>query len=52
MQDDVLEPSVCKALSLTRVNVTPEYLHVCHKTKRSDGVIIKFNCLKKNQSVM
>ena len=31
MQDDVLEASVCKALSLTGVNVASEDLHAYHK---------------------
>ena len=28
--EDVLEDSICKALSLTRVNVVPEELQACH----------------------
>ena len=52
MQDDVLEASVCKALSLTGVNVAPDNLHACHRMKRSDRVIIKFKCRKQKQSVM
>ena len=39
---DVLEASVCKALSLTEVNIAPEDLHVCHRMKRLDRVIVKF----------
>ena len=52
IQDDVLEASVCKALSLTGVTVAPEDLHACHRMKRSDRVIIKFKCRKQKQSVM
>ena len=52
IQVDVLEASVCKALSLTGVAVAPEDLHACHRMKRSDRVIIKFKCRKQKQSVM
>ena len=52
IQDDVLEASVCKALSLTGVTVAPGDLHACHRMKRSDRVIIKFKCRKQKQSVM
>ena len=52
MQDDILEPSVCKALPLTVVNVAPEDLHACHRMKRSDRVIIKFKCRKQKQSLI
>ena len=51
-QDDVLEASVCTALSLTGVTVAPEDLHTCHRIKRSDRVIIKFKCRQQKQSVM
>ena len=50
IHDDVLEASVCKALSLTRVNVVPEDLHACHRMKRSDRVVRKFKCNKQKQS--
>ena len=43
---DVLEASVCKAYSLTGVNIAPEDLHVCHQMKRSDRIIIKLICCK------
>ena len=52
IQDDVLEASVCKALSLTGVNVAPEDLHACHRMIRSDRIIIKFKCRKQRQLVM
>ena len=32
--DEILEENVCKALSLTGVNVTPEQLHPCHHLKK------------------
>ena len=46
IQDDVLEASICKALSLTGVTVAPEDLHACHRMKRSDRVMTKFKCCK------
>ena len=52
IQDDVLETSICKALSLTGVNAAPGDLHTCHRMKRSDRVIIQFKCRKQKQSVM
>ena len=46
---EILEESVCKALSLTRVNIVPEDLHACHCMKRSNKVILKLKCRKKKQ---
>ena len=48
--EDGLEENVCKALSLTGVNVVPNDLHACHQMKRSDRVIVK--CRKQNNSTM
>ena len=50
--NDVFEASICKALSLTGVNIAPEDLHACHRMKRSDRVRIKFKCCKQKQSIM
>ena len=50
--EDVLEDSICKALSLTGVNVVPEDLQACHRMKRSDRVIVKFKCRKQKQSLI
>ena len=50
--EDVLEESICKALSLTGVNVVFEDLQACHRMKRSDRVIVKFKCRKQRQSLM
>ena len=50
--EDVLEENVCKALSVTGVNVVPNYLHTCHRMKRSDRVIVKFKCCKQKNSIM
>ena len=52
IHEDVLEDSICKALSLTGVNVVPEDLQACHRMKRSDKVIVKFKCRKQKQSLM
>ena len=50
--EDVLEESICKALSLTGVNVVPNDLHAYHRMKRSDKVIVKFNRRKQKRSVI
>ena len=47
IHDDVLEESICKALSRTGVNVVPEDLHACHRMKRSDRVIVKLVIISK-----
>ena len=52
IDEDVLEGSVCKALSLTGAKVVLEDLHACHRMKRSGRVIIKFKCCKQKQSIM
>ena len=52
IHEDVLEESICKALSLTGVNVVPEDLQACHRMKRSDRVIVKFKCRKQKQSLI
>ena len=44
IHEDVLEQSICKALSLTGVNIVPEDLQACHRMKSSDRVIVKFTC--------
>ena len=43
IHEDVLEDGICKALSLTGVNIAPDNLQACHQMKRSDRVIVKFN---------
>ena len=43
---DVLEISVCKALSLTSHEVKPDDLQACHHLKKKDVVIVKFKCKK------
>ena len=52
IHEDALEDSICKALSLTGVNVVPEDLQACHRMKRSDRVIVKFKCRKQKQSLI
>ena len=49
---DVLEDSICKALSLIVVNVVPENLQACYRMKRSDRVIVKFKYCNQKQSLM
>ena len=47
-----LEENICKALSLTGVNVVPNDAHTFHWMRRSDRVIVKFKCRKQKNSVM
>ena len=35
LEDEILEENICKALSLTSVNVTPEQLYSCHHWKKT-----------------
>ena len=44
--DDVLEQSVCQALSLTGTSVESDNLQACHHKRKKDRVIIKFKCKK------
>ena len=50
--EDVLEENICKAFSLTGVNVAPIDLQACHQMKRTDRVIVKFKCRTQKNSVM
>ena len=52
IHEDVLEKSICKALSLTGVNVVPKDLQACHRMKRLDRVVVKFICQKQKESLM
>ena len=50
--DDVLELSVCQALSLTGTSVEPDDLQACHRMRNKDRVIIKFKCRKQKHRVL
>ena len=50
--DDVLESSVCRALSLTGHEVKPDDLQACHRFKKKDTVIVKFKCRKQRRSIL
>ena len=50
--DDVLEQSVCQALSLTGISVEPDDLQACHRMRKKDRVIIKFKCRKQKHRVI
>ena len=50
--DDVLEQSVCQALSLAGTSVEPSDLQACHCMRKKDRVIIKFKCRKQKHSVL
>ena len=50
--DDVLEQSVCQALSLTGISVEPDELQACHHMRKKDCIIIKFKCRKQKHCVL
>ena len=50
--DDVLEQSVCQALSLTGISVEPDDLQACHRLRKKDRVITKFKCRKQRHRVL
>ena len=50
--DDILQQSVCQALSLTGISVEPDDLKVCHHVEKNDRVIIKFKCRKQMYRVL
>ena len=50
--NEILEENVCKALSLTGVNITPEQLHLRHHLKKQNCIIVKFKCCKERQNVL
>ena len=52
IHENVLEESICKALSQTEFNVVPEDLQACHCMKRLDRLIVKFKCCKRKQSLI
>ena len=52
IDNNVLEDSVCQALSLTGITVNPEDIQACHRMKKKDRVIVKFSNRKLKQDVM
>ena len=52
IDDDVLQSSVSRALSLTVHEVKPNDLQTCHRLKKKDAVIIKFKCRKQKRSIL
>ena len=46
------EKKNCRVLSLTRVNVITNDSHACHRIKRSDRVIAKFQRRKQKNHIM
>ena len=49
--NNVLEQTVCRAISLTGHDVTPDDLHACHQLKNKDRVILKFKERKLKRSI-
>ena len=50
--DDVLEQSVCQAISLTGILVELDDLKAWHRMRKKDRVIIKFKCRKQKHCVL
>ena len=50
--DDVLESSICSALSLTGHEVKPDDLQACHCLKKKDTAIVKFKYMKQKRSIL
>ena len=48
---NVLEDTICKALSLTGQQVVPEDLHACHQMSNHDRVIVEFKDRKLKHNV-
>ena len=51
IQDNVLEATVCRALSLTGHNVIPADLQACHRMRRKSHVVVKFKNRKLKHNV-
>ena len=49
--NNVLEETVCRAISLTGHEVTPDDLHACHWLKNKDRVILKLNDRELKRSI-
>ena len=52
IEDKDLEETICKALSLTGIEVTKDCLQSAHRMKDRNQVIVKFTNRKQRQSVM
>ena len=52
ISDDVLESSVCKALSLSGHEMRPDDFQACHRLKEKDIVMVKFKCRKQKLSIL
>ena len=52
IQGNVLEETVCQALSLTGINASPDELHSCHRLNKKHRVIVKFKCRKYRENVL
>ena len=52
ISDEVLESNICKALSLTGHEVTPDDLQACRRLKKKETVIVKFKCRKHKRRIL
>ena len=51
IDESKLEETICNALTMTGIEVSPDDLHACHRLKQKDKVIIKFKDRKKRHIV-
>ena len=51
IHDNVLEDTICKALSLTGQEVVVDDLRACHRISNGDRVIVKFQDRKLKHNV-
>ena len=42
IHDNVLDDTICKALSLTGQEIVPEDIHACHRMSNRDRIIVRF----------
>ena len=52
INDEEREVNICKALSITRLEVQPDDLQACHRLKRKESVILKCKCRNLKRSVL
>ena len=52
ISDEELEVNICKALSITRLEVQPDDLQACPRLKRKESVIVKCKCRNLKRSVL
>ena len=52
ISEEELEDTICKALSLTGHEVIPDDLQACHRFKKKETVIVKFEFTKQKRKIL